>query len=154
MKNLARIFVSKINEFFFFLIFNLFGWRKSTKCLRQRFLFSNTASLSWPVNRYVRIRNKIRIWLLRVHKCHRSASRLYSVACVQTENNYLQSNRVPGIKWIEIKMSSFQKRKTTPLLRGAKQSLHNGQPLVSTGNSALDHILGIIQTASNSFART
>lgn len=40
-------------------------------------------------------------------------------------------------------MSSFQKRRATPLLSGAKQSLHNGQQLMSTGNPALDHILGI-----------
>lgn len=39
-------------------------------------------------------------------------------------------------------MSSFQKRRTTPLLPGGKQSLHTGQQLVSTGNPALDHILG------------
>lgn len=39
-------------------------------------------------------------------------------------------------------MSSFQKRRTTAILPGAKQSLHSGQQLLSTGNPALDHILG------------
>lgn len=39
-------------------------------------------------------------------------------------------------------MSSFHKRRTTPLLSGAKQSLHTGQQLVSSGNPAFDHILG------------
>lgn len=47
------------------------------------------------------------------------------------------------------KMSSFQKRRSTPLLPGAKQSLHNGQQLLSTGNSALDHIIGKIQFDGN-----
>lgn len=40
------------------------------------------------------------------------------------------------------KMSSFQKRRTTPLLPGGKHSLHTGQQLVSTGNPALDYVLG------------
>lgn len=39
-------------------------------------------------------------------------------------------------------MSSFQKRRTTPLLPGGKQSLHTGQQLVSSGNPAFDHVLG------------
>lgn len=39
-------------------------------------------------------------------------------------------------------MSSFQKRRSTPLLPGGKQSLHTGQQLVSTGNPALDYVLG------------
>lgn len=52
-------------------------------------------------------------------------------------------------------MSSFQKRRSTPLLPGAKQSLHTGQQLVSTGNPALDYVLGNIQVyflAIKSFA--
>lgn len=42
-------------------------------------------------------------------------------------------------------MSSFQKRRSTPLLPGGKQSLHTGQQLVSTGNPALDYVLGNAQ---------
>lgn len=39
---------------------------------------------------------------------------------------------------------SFQKKRTTNSLPGTRKSLQNGQQLISTGNPALDHILGII----------
>lgn len=45
-------------------------------------------------------------------------------------------------------MSSFQKRRTTPLLPGGKQSLHTGQQIVSSGNPAFDYILGKQKTVN------
>lgn len=37
---------------------------------------------------------------------------------------------------------SFQKKRTTISLPGTRKSLQYGQQLISTGNPALDHILG------------
>lgn len=37
---------------------------------------------------------------------------------------------------------SFQKRTRLPDISGVRPSLHNGQPLTSTGNPSLDYILG------------
>lgn len=65
----------------------------------------------------------------------------YSVSCIHGNKC---RNCCAFRNWNALKMSSSWERRTTLLLHGAEQSLHNGQQLLSVGNSALDHMIGTI----------